>query len=226
MSPSLPIRTFDRADEYFVVERRDLPHWSQAGTLAFITWRTWDSIPRPVMARLLTTRAQWLRQHGIDASNANWRRKVADLRPREQIEFAQLVSKKWEDSLDQCHGACVLRRPELSEIVASSLHYDDGKRYRLTDFVVMPNHVHLLAAFPTADAMLEQVESWKHYTAVRINRFLKRRGRFWEVDDFDHLVRSEEQFAHYRKYIADNPFAARLRPGEFRHYSAALDFAE
>ena len=50
-------------------------------------------------------------------------------------------------------------------------------------------------------------------------RRLKRHGRFWQQDGFDHLVRSEEQFRYLRKYIAANPEKARLRPGEFVYYT-------
>ena len=65
-------------------------------------------------------------------------------------------------------------------------------------------------------------ESWKHYTAVRINRRLRQRGRVWQVDGFDHLVRTEAQFEYLRKYIRDNPQRARLKPGEYRHYFKVL----
>ncbi|MBI3823733.1 MAG: transposase [Planctomycetes bacterium] len=91
------------------------------------------------------------------------------------------------------------------------------------DFVVMPNHVHMLAAFPDQKAMLAQCESWKHFTAVPINRRLGRKGRFWQQDAFDHLVRSEEQFWYLRDYIANNPVQAGLRPSEYMHYSKPLD---
>src|SRR5262249_42572849 len=95
--------------------------------------------------------------------------------------------------------------------------------YDLTDFVVMPNHVHLLAAFPDETTMLEQCESWKHFTATRINRRLGQKGRFWQQDGFDHLVRSSEQFQHFRHYIADNPRRAHLNRGDFVHYSKAQE---
>jgi type I restriction enzyme R subunit len=58
------------------------------------------------------------------------------------------------------------------------LRHFDGVRYELSDFVVMPNHVHILAAFPTSDAMLQQCEAWKHFTATKINRVLGVKGRF------------------------------------------------
>jgi hypothetical protein len=39
------------------------------------------------------------------------------------------------------------------------------------------------------------------------------------VEQFDRLVRGPDRFEGYRRYIAANPERARLRPGEFRHYS-------
>jgi putative transposase len=130
---------------------------------------------------------------------------------------------RWHDELDACRGACVLRDPLLARIVADSLHHFDGDRYLLLDFVVMPNHLHALVAFPDEDGMLAQCESWKHYTATQINKRLNRRGRFWQQDAFDHLVRSEAQFEYLRDYIAQNPLKAGLRAGEYIHYSKALE---
>jgi type I restriction enzyme R subunit len=65
--------------------------------------------------------------------------------------------------------------------------------------------------------MLAQCDSWKHYTATQINRRLHLKGRFWQQDGFDHLVRTVEQFEHLRRYIADNPKKANLHAGEFVH---------
>src|SRR5687768_4694599 len=102
---SLPIRTFDPNDEYFVQERRDLPHWAQARAIAFITWRTWDSIPKPVYVEWLRTRAAWLRRHGIDPDSKQWRNGIEALSRADQIEFRQLLAERWETALDECHGA-------------------------------------------------------------------------------------------------------------------------
>lgn len=85
------------------------------------------------------------------------------------------------------------------------------------DFVVMPNHVHLLAVFPTAEAMEKQCSSWMHFTAVQINKATGAKGRFWQKEPFDHLVRSPEQYEYLRRYIAENPQKAGLRPGEYLH---------
>jgi type I restriction enzyme R subunit len=102
------------------------------------------------------------------------------------------------------------------------LQHFDGDRYGLTDFTVMPNHVHMVVAFPDEESMLAQCDSWKRFTATRINRLLGRKGRFWQLDDFDHLVRSLEQFDYLRRYIADNPKRAALNPAEYIHFSKPM----
>jgi putative transposase len=212
------IQVFDPKEDYAVFTRR-LPHWSQAGTVCFITWRTWDSIPEQVLKGWLAERDAWLTEHGIDPTRENWRAKLQTLNSKLLQEFQLQLSDRWNEHLDACDGECVLQRPEFSREVASSLRHFNGDRYELTDFVVMPNHVHLLAAFPDEESMLKQCESWKRFTATKINSALNRKGRFWQQEDFDHLVRSLDQFEYLRRYIADNPRRARLKQREFIHWS-------
>jgi hypothetical protein len=49
-----------------------------------------------------------------------------------------------------------------------------------------------------------------------------RGGELWQVEQFDHLVRSEGQFEYCRRYIAENPLQARLQVEAYRWYSKAL----
>jgi putative transposase len=217
MQPKLSLQFFEPTAELAIVGRR-LPHWSQAGTVTFITWRTADSMPAPILDRWHRERVQWLHAHGIDPQSPVWRDRLHGLGKATAREFFNTFANGWHDSLDTGYGACVLRSPELAEIVARSLHHFDGERYLLLDFVIMPNHVHLLATFPDERAMLEQCKSWKHFTATQLNRRLHASGRFWQSDAFDHLLRSEEQFEYLRRYIADNPTKAGLKPGEFVHF--------
>ncbi len=219
--PLLPFHLFDPEADLRIVERR-LPHWSQAGAVCFLTWRTIDSLPKDVLDRWFGDRATWLASHGIRANDPQWREQLQRLDLKLVRDYMDKLWNRWHDALDAGHGACVLRRPELSAIVADSLMRFHGDRYEILDYAVMPNHCHLLAVFPDEEAMLAQCESWKHYTAVQINRRLEQRGHFWQSDGFDHLVRSEAQFEYLRKYIRDNPQRARLKPGEYRHYSRVL----
>ena len=222
MTAFLPIQCFDPQEEVTAWEGRRLPHWGQAGTVCFATWRTWDSIPSAVLKRWRLERVSWLRTLGIDPHAADWKTRVLQLPVTQTRQYRRLVAERWDDELDAGHGVCVLRRPECSRIVHDGLLYFDGDRYEMLDFVVMPNHVHLLTAFPSAEAMSVQFRSWKHFTAREIHRQLGQSGRFWQVEDFDHLVRSEDQFLHFRNYIAENPLKARLKPGEYQHYSKKL----
>ena len=220
MSRPFPIQTFDRESEFVIAQRR-LPHWSQAGTLTFITWRTNDSIPHAVLMEWRKDRCRWLVSHEIDPDDKEWRQQLAMLSQKQQQDFHRYFSDRWQEELDSGHGECVLRNPELAQIVANSLAHFDDTRYVLTDFVIMPNHVHLLAAFEDEPTMLAQCESWKHFTAREINKLLDRKGRFWEQDGFDHLIRSDESFAYYRSYVGDNPKKANLAVGEFIHFTKA-----
>ena len=140
---------------------------------------------------------------------------VAALTPDDLINYARFSRNLVERELDRGHGACVLSRPELAAIVADSLHHFDGDRYELADFVVMPNHVHVLMAPIGRHSVVAACKSWKQFTATRINDLLGTTGHFWQSESFDHLIRSEGQLDKTVRYIHDNPSRAGLSEGEF-----------
>jgi len=43
------------------------------------------------------------------------------------------------------------------------------------DFVVMPNHVHILVSFADPESIKKQCASWMHYMTIKINRLLGQR---------------------------------------------------
>lgn len=208
---------FDPQGETTIHYRR-LPHWDQPGVVCFITWRTVDSIPAEVLGRWRVERAVWLRRHGIDPQAEYWREQLRALPSAARRDYHDRFTSPWMECLDGCHGACVLRRRELAQIVADNLLHQDGGLYELSDFVVMPNHVHLLAQFRSEGGMKRCCQTWKHYTARRINDELGQAGHFWQAESFDHLVRSPEQFEYLRGYVAQNPVVAGLREGEYWHF--------
>ena len=211
---------FDRKGDWSIVERV-FPHWAQAGTLCFVTWRVADSLPKAALARLDWEIAELLRGEGLDADRG-WKQELTqrDSKTRARIQWKLFATR--DRYLDQGRGECLLERPALSRIVEESLKTFDEERYFLTDMVIMPNHVHFIAAFEDEAALLKQNTDWKRFTARAINRSTGRGGEFWQVDQFDHLIRGPEQFEHYRGYIADNPKRAGLKPGQFRYYQKKL----
>ena len=117
--------------------------------------------------------------------------------------------------LDECHGACLLRRPELARIVADALSLHRGSKYELDCYVIMPNHVHAIVQFVGTGCLKTVSQSWLRYTARRINVACGRTGVFWQPEPFDHIIRSPEQFSYLRKYVADNPSKANLPAEDF-----------
>lgn len=210
---------FELFDPFSEVSVREgsLPHWYQPGVTYFVTFRTEDSVPQDLLESWHAQRDAWLRREGIDPAKTTWK-DVLRTQPELERAFHVTFTRQFMEYLDRGCGAGVLRRPELARIVADSLAHFESQRYHLGDDVVMPNHVHLLVCLLGSTEIENQCRSWKHFTATQINRFLGTRGRFWQEESFDHLVRSPQQFDALRNYIAENPKIANLRPGEFLRY--------
>ena len=201
----LMFELFDPKGDVRIERGTNLPHWFQPGVSYFVTFRTEDSIPADVSRRWHARRASWLEKHSINIESRDWKTHLSELPESLRREFHETFSREYMESLDKGLGACVLRQPELSTIVADSLLHFDSDRYHLGDFIVMPNHVHLIVCLLGDTDIEAQCASWKRYTARQINQALGIKGRFWQEESFDHLIRSVEQFAAIQRYIAQNP---------------------
>ncbi len=203
--------------------RNWLPHWRQPGKWYFVTFRLADSLAQVTLKKWAEERETWLQFHPPP-----WTEKA-------EQEYHRRFTAQFERWLDAGQGECLLRREELRKMVASALHHfavdapdEDCKsptrdvRYELGDFVVMPNHVHVLVR-PLGKWDLEEIlHSWKRFSASAMNRLLARNGPVWWQDNFDHLVRNAEKFAKFQRYIADNPAKAYLKPGEYHLHRTSL----
>jgi putative transposase len=205
---------FDPEREITQFDRR-LPHWDQAGTFAFVTCRLIDSLPADCIERIKRQRTDLLKSTNLNPS-ADLQAEIARLPRREASILRWKLFTAWDDELEKCHGACYLRCSAASKIVADGLLKFNGDRYVVAAFVVMPNHVHLLAAFAKRGAITTQGAAWRQYWAREINSLVGRTGHLWQEDQFDHLIRSPAAFERTRQYIIDNPRKARLPGGEYR----------
>jgi len=116
-----------------------------------------------------------------------------------------------------------LRQPAVADMVVEAIQYNANilGHYVLHAFVVMPNHVHLLAT--PAVALPKLTKSLKGITAKRANAMLALTGSpFWQEESYDHLVRHEREFDKIRNYIEQNPVRAGLvkESREYRWSSA------
>jgi type I restriction enzyme R subunit len=192
------------------IYQRNLPHWRQDGVTYFVTFRLGDSIPEAVHGRWEEEKALWLRARGIlyDGERGNWQAAFEKLPAAEQFRFQRHFNRQVQSCLDRGMGACHLGRLECLETVRAKILGDDGGRHHTGDFVIMPNHVHLLVT-PAAGEELEMIlKRVKGASAAVCNRLLERSGTFWQADSYDHIVRSLEQLHEYREYIANNPATA------------------
>ena len=156
-----------------------------------ITIRLADSLPRDVVERWreeITRSNEWLTEK---ARVEELRRRVAH----------------YEDA---GQGECHLRRPQIAALVRAALMRFDGERYKLLEWCVMPNHVHILITqlkgFPLGDI----VRSWKTFTAREANAILGRSGPFWMREYHDRSIRDEKHFDRAVAYIRNNPVKAGL----------------
>lgn len=87
---------------------------------------------------------------------------------------------------------------------------DNGSKMEAHAVVVMPDHVHIIFTPLRVSAVEifsfeEIVGAIKSASAHSVNRPLHRRGRFWQDESFDHVLRSEESLAEKTEYLCQNP---------------------
>lgn len=180
------------------VWRRRLPHWQQEGVAYFVTFRLADSLPAQRLLAWREQRDRWL---------------AANPRPHSQEQQRHLRAlwngriQRW---LDAGHGRCLLAQAENANTVEQAMRHFDSQRYLLGDFVVMPNHVHVLF-MPLAGYKATQIiGSWKKHSAKGINAREGLAGTLWQREPFDHIVRGEGYYRLFQDYIRNN---AKAVPG-------------
>ena len=88
--------------------------------------------------------------------------------------------------------------------VAASLQHFNHTRYELFAYVVMNDHVHVVVQ-PLGDFTLERiVHDWKSFSTVCMQRG-HRRGRIWQREYYDRIIRDDTEFAAKIEYILSNP---------------------
>src|SRR5712692_8437113 len=96
-------------------------------------------------------------------------------------------------------------------VVLDCCLHDEGTKIDLQVAVVMPDHVHLIFT-PLVNRPAMQVRSLAEITdaikgasAHKINKVLGRRGRVWQPESFDHVLRSSESLLQKVQYLLENP---------------------
>src|SRR5712691_7664651 len=100
--------------------------------------------------------------------------------------------------------------------------FHDGKRYQLSAWVVMPNHVHFLATPCVGVELSAILHSLKSYTSHEANKILGRTGQFWQVEAFERFILDDDHYTKTIAYIENNPVKAHLceKPSDWQFSSA------
>lgn len=88
-------------------------------------------------------------------------------------------------------------------------HYRRERKFLIHEFVVMPNHVHLLLT-PSGIALERAMQFIKGGYSYRVKKELGLTVEIWERGYVDHRIRDAADYMQHVVYIRQNPVEARL----------------
>ena len=219
------MRNFDYKPFY----RRNLPHIQPPGATFFVTFHLAGSLPRSLLQQRRAEKSRLLNL------KSNSHKATDEHTTSEQKQKYDQSERQWfrkiEKTLDIAQSGPVwLKDDRIAKEVADSMHYLDGKVYRLDAYCIMANHVHVVFAplplQPSAVAKTVSLRpnandtqtkslcystlpsimrSLKGYTARKANQHLGRRGAFWQHESYDHCVRNSSEWQRIVTYVLNNP---------------------
>ena len=104
------------------------------------------------------------------------------------------------------------------------LHYHQQRKYQLHEFVVMPNHFHLLITpAETLERALQLIKGGFSFRAKKELGFIH---EIWQPSYYDRRVRDISEYFAFRDYIHHNPVKGRLvaRAVDYPYSSGAPGF--
>lgn len=124
---------------------------------------------------------------------------------------------------------CLLQSDRMATLfIAVLLHYQNEGKFQLHEFVVMPNHFHVLIT-PLHPVTLEKsIQFIKGGFSFRARKELSVPGEIWQTSFYDRRVRDSDEYARFRHYIHMNPVRRGLVPvpEEFPYSSVVMRLDE
>src|SRR5262245_46408150 len=119
----------------------------------------------------------------------------------------------------------VLRAERMALLMIDVLRsYVAAGKFVLHDFVVMPDHIHLLLTLDQLMSVEKAMQLMKGKFSYRANKELGYTGEVWQRGFSEVRILDRESFLRHRDYIDQNPVKARLvdAPEKFPYSSAYL----
>ena len=114
----------------------------------------------------------------------------------------------------------LFRRDTAARLMIDALlHYRDAEKFLLHEFVIMPDHLHVLLT-PAEEISLERA---MQFIKGGFSFRMKGRGSVWQPSFTNHRIHDPEDYERHCDYIRMNPVRARLaqRPQAYPYSSAA-----
>lgn len=142
-------------------------------------------MPKIVVKRWHDEIEKWLLENGFGGMQGEDVLSSDSISARHKKEFRKFKNRRWHCRLDDCHGACLLKRKDCRAEVSKSILHFDGDRYDVESFVIMPNHVHVLIQMREGFGLRKQFREIQRYSARAINKLTVRTGSLWQEN---HLI--------------------------------------
>jgi len=123
-------------------------------------------------------------------------------------------------------GRNVFQVTENAEILVQTIcRYRDQSHYSLHEFVVMPNHLHLLLTPSPITSLEKAVQLIKGGSSHTIHKERENSVKIWQEGFHDWTIRDAHDWQAKVEYIWLNPVRARLAdsPKDWRFSSASAD---
>ena len=108
-------------------------------------------------------------------------------------------------------GAALFQVHAVADIVVTKmLHYRDAGAYQLHEFVLMPNHLHLLLTPSSTTSLEKAVQLIKGGSSFEIHKQRGGQMGIWQAGFYESSIRDLADYLSKVRYIHQNPVAARL----------------
>lgn len=127
-----------------------------------------------------------------------------------------MTTKCWQ-------GGSVFQVPEVNGILLETLFtYRDRGLYLLHDFVIMPDHLHLILTPGPTTSLEKAIQFIKGGSSHRIHQHRNHKIEIWQVGFYDWTIRDYNDWQAKVEYIHANPVRAKLvqKPDDWPYSSA------
>jgi REP element-mobilizing transposase RayT len=106
----------------------------------------------------------------------------------------------------------ILAGPITAAILVESWHAASNVHgWAIGRYVIMPDHVHFFAStHPESKSLSAFMRDWKKWTARRIAADARINSPIWQLEFFDHVLRSARSYSEKWDYVRQNPVRAGL----------------